>query len=158
MKQCPHCEHSCDDRDIVCPNCGYLFSADFEEPHQTAGYQPDNHAPSVGDPYTPPKNNGLAMASLVLGIVGAVTSCCLVGILPAIPGLILGLIGYSRVRRSAGREKGSGLAVAGIILSAVAIAVFLLVLVRLALHWPEVSREIVQSYNSALEQQQAAGQ
>lgn len=153
MKQCPHCEHSCDDRDIVCPNCGYLFSADFQEAHQTAGYQPGYQAPIVGDPYTPPRNNSLTVASLVLGIVGLVTSCCLVGVLPAIPGLILGLIGYSRVRHSGGREKGDGMAVAGIILSAIAIVIFLLVLVRLALHWPEVSREIIQSYNSALAQQ-----
>lgn len=153
MKQCPHCERSCDDRDIVCPNCGYLFSADFQEEHQTAGYQPQHPAPTVGDPYMPPRNNGLAVASLVLGIIGLVTSCCLVGVLPAIPGLILGLTGYFHARRSGGREKGAGLAVAGIILSAIAIVVFLLALAQMILHWPEISREIVQSYNDALTQQ-----
>jgi hypothetical protein len=28
MKTCPHCNNSCEDNDIVCTNCGYLFSAD----------------------------------------------------------------------------------------------------------------------------------
>ena len=69
-----------------------------------------------------PKTNGLAMTSLVLGILSLVL--CVVGILFAIPGLICGFMGMSRVTKSGGTEKGHGLALAGTIMSGVALVVF----------------------------------
>jgi len=62
----------------------------------------------------------------VLGIVGFV-SCAL----SAIPGLITGIIARNQIRGSDGAEQGEGLALAGIITSAVSIVlvVGLLVLI-----------------------------
>lgn len=68
-------------------------------------------------PVQPPKRNGLAIASLVLGIFSLVFSCCC-GILSCpcgIAGLILGVLAL--------REKSDGkeMAIAGIIMSSIAV-------------------------------------
>ncbi|MBE1531877.1 DUF4190 domain-containing protein [Actinomadura algeriensis] len=69
--------------------------------------------------YTPPAprpRSGLARSSLVLGIVGLVgLAVCLLGVVPAIVGLVLGAV--SLARRDADRWP----AVAGVICSAVAV-------------------------------------
>ena len=59
---------------------------------------------------------GLALTSMVLGILGIVLSFCLgFGILLAIPGLIFGIIGLVK--------KQGGMAIAGLILSIIALAI-----------------------------------
>lgn len=70
-------------------------------------------------PSAPAKTSGLAVASLVLGILACPLSC-----LSAIPGLICGIVGLVRIRASetaatGPRLGGSGMAIAGIILNAV---------------------------------------
>jgi uncharacterized membrane protein len=68
-----------------------------------------------------PRTSGLAVASLVLGIVGF--WCCGA---PAIAGLILGLVAISDINQSAGRLTGRRLATAGVVISAVVLAFYLL--------------------------------
>ncbi len=75
-------------------------------------------ATSLGTP--PPKTNGLAITSLVLGILALLA--CIAGVLFAIPGLICGIVGLKRVKNSGGAEQGHGLAVTGIVLNGVALA------------------------------------
>jgi hypothetical protein len=70
--------------------------------------------PSLGVSALPPKTCGLAVWSLVLGILGL-----LCGFLAAIPGLILGIIALNRIGKSNGQLGGYGLALAGTIMSAV---------------------------------------
>ncbi len=72
-------------------------------------------------PPAPPnaKTSGLAIASLILGILGIFTCG-----LSAIVGLILGIMAMSRVKKSNGALTGQGLALAGTIVS----GVFLLML------------------------------
>ena len=65
-----------------------------------------------------PKTSGLAIASLVLGIVGP----CTLG-LASIVGAILGVVALVRIGRSAGQLAGRGLAIAGMVISAVGILV-----------------------------------
>jgi hypothetical protein len=62
--------------------------------------------------YAPQTTNGLAVASLILGIAGFVGLC---GI-GSIAALVTGYIARNNIDRSGGREGGRGLAVAGIIL------------------------------------------
>jgi hypothetical protein len=64
----------------------------------------------------------MAVASLVCGVVSPCT-----GGLTAIPGLVLGIAGLARVRRSAGALAGRGLAIAGIITSLVGLMILLVV-------------------------------
>lgn len=77
-----------------------------------------NNDPSLA-PATATKNNGLAVTSFVLGILSVLA--CGVGIIFSIPGVITGILGVRRVKGSHGSQKGHGLAVAGIVLSAVSL-------------------------------------
>ena len=65
-----------------------------------------------------PKNCGLAIWSLVLGILGL--TCF--WLLTAIPAVICGHLAYSRIRRSAGALSGEGLALGGLITGYIGIA------------------------------------
>jgi prepilin-type processing-associated H-X9-DG protein len=74
-------------------------------------------APPVGPPpisTAPVKTSGLAIASLVLGILG-VLSCGST----ALVGLILGIVAMNQVRKTNGSMGGGGVALAGTIVSAV---------------------------------------
>jgi len=64
--------------------------------------------------YGPSRTNGMAVASLVLGIVG--WALCGIGSILAI---ILGVVARNQIRASGGREAGDGMAKAGIILGCV---------------------------------------
>lgn len=70
--------------------------------------------------------NGLAIASLVLGIVW------LMG-LGSILALVFGYIGKAQIDASAGSQTGRGLAVAGIVLGWVGVAVLLLMILLMVL-------------------------
>lgn len=88
---------------------------------------------------TPPevpqaRTNGLALTSFLLGIFSVVL--CGVGVVLAIPGLICGIIGMGRVKKSGGTQKGHGLALAGTILSGVAIVMFPIVFLLAAIAIP----------------------
>jgi type II secretory pathway pseudopilin PulG len=63
--------------------------------------------------YQQPTTDGGAVTSLVLGITSFVL--CL-SFFTGIPAIIVGHISWSRIRRSAGRLKGEGMALAGLIL------------------------------------------
>jgi competence protein ComGC len=69
-----------------------------------------------------PKNCGLAMWSLVLGILAIVLSVVCIGPLLGIPAVICGHMAYSRIKRSAGALEGGGLALGGLITGYVSIA------------------------------------
>lgn len=82
----------------------------------------------AAQPTRPARISGLAIASLVLGILGPVTFA-----ISAMVGLILGIKALNQVRRSDGELRGRGLALAGTIISALflltmPVAMFLLVL------------------------------
>lgn len=80
--------------------------------------------PDQSNPYTakagvagkpggaPAKTNGLAIASLVLGLVSLVFSC-----FTGLFGIILGIIALVQIGGSNGAQKGTGLAITGMLLS-----------------------------------------
>lgn len=71
-------------------------------------------------PVQPQQNytDGLGIASMILGIVSVVICCCYgLGILLAIPGLILGIC----AKKNPNTGNKSGFAIAGIIISAISI-------------------------------------
>lgn len=66
----------------------------------------------AGAPLLPqPKGSGLAVASLVLGLLSILGSC-----LTGIPAIICGHLALSRIKKSAGQVGGFGLALTGLIL------------------------------------------
>jgi len=78
----------------------------------------------------PAKNSGLAIASLVCGIVGP----CTLG-LASIAGLILGIVGLKKIKAGGGAVGGRGLAIAGIIVSVATLIIGLILAVIIAGAW-----------------------
>jgi len=78
------------------------------------------------------QTSGLAVTSLVLGILGLIT--CGVS---ALVGLVLGIIALLKINKSQGTLKGSGLAIAGICVSG---AFLLLIPIQAALLLPALSQ------------------
>ena len=69
-----------------------------------------------------PKTSGLAVWSLVCGILAILLSVVCLGPLFAIPAVICGHLAYPRIRRSAGALSGEGLALGGLITGYLGIA------------------------------------
>jgi len=92
------------------------------------------------------KTSGLAVASLVLGIVGP----CTVG-LGSIIGLILGIVGLVKIGKSAGAMGGRGLAIAGIVVSGLGILLLPVIGMLAAILWPAVhnARDMARAASSA---------
>jgi prepilin-type processing-associated H-X9-DG protein len=74
----------------------------------------------AGAAVTSAKTSGLAIASLVSGILGMVT-CGLMVLISAPVGLILGLVAMNKIGKSQGSLRGRGLALAGVITSCVSL-------------------------------------
>jgi hypothetical protein len=79
-------------------------------------YQP----PAESRPH--PKTNGLAIASLSLGLLGVPISWITLAV-PSILALIFGIVGLRAIKRSGGAQKGTGLAISGLTLGAVFIII-----------------------------------
>jgi prepilin-type processing-associated H-X9-DG protein len=88
-------------------------------------------------PAEPSKSSGMAIASLVLGILGF----CTAG-LTALLGLVFGLVALSQIRRSQGALKGRGFALAGTIVSGVAM---LMIPIVLAIAIPAANKGMTQA-------------
>lgn len=78
-----------------------------------------NCAPS-GASLQPAQNNGLAITSMVLGIVSIpLTFCYGSGILFGIAAFVTGLIARRQIKDSAGTQSGDGMALAGMIMGGI---------------------------------------
>jgi hypothetical protein len=100
----------------------------------TYGATPYSATPSYapGTAYTPyapygqgaqSKTNGLAIAALVCGIAGFLF------FIPAGLGIIFGFVSRAQIKNSGGRQKGEGMAIAGIIVGFAWLVVLVLVIV-----------------------------
>ncbi|MEO3790048.1 DUF4190 domain-containing protein [Nonomuraea sp. B10E15] len=95
-----------------------------QPPSYGGGYaqQPPSYGghPQQGYGYQQPRStNGMAVASLVLGIIGLVFCG-----LTSIPGVILGHVALSRIKRTG--EEGSGMAIGGLVTSYITVVIWLL--------------------------------
>jgi uncharacterized RDD family membrane protein YckC len=71
-----------------------------------------------------PRNNGLAIASMVCSIVGIAFFA-----LPAVVGVIFGFVARSQIRQSSGAQTGGGMALAGIIVGIAVVGFWALLLI-----------------------------
>lgn len=82
----------------------------------TGGMMPQ---PQPGQPVNPammePSLNGLALGSMITGILSLLTLIFCVGFVFAIPAVILGHMGRSQIRRNPLPQSGEGLAITGMI-------------------------------------------
>lgn len=121
----------------------------YGQPVAPAGYgQPFVPAPNA------PGKQGLAIASLVLGIVAAVF--CLIPIIGMISlilapiGFVLGVVGWRGA--SKGKRAGKGKAIAGIVLAVISGTIALVMTVALATAVNEVSNDLDRAFGNSTEQ------
>ena len=77
-----------------------------------------------------PKTSGLAIASLVLGILSIPTCCCYgFGMLIGIAAIITGAMGISQVNKAPQEFGGKGMAIAGLVCGIVSVVLGILSLV-----------------------------
>ncbi len=105
---CPQCGSSVSDGTRFCGACGREVMAADSFP------VPSSSLPAAA---TPSSTSGKAIASLILGILP-------LSVLSSIPGVILGHLALSDIKKSAGRLSGKGMAIAGLILGYMGIALF----------------------------------
>lgn len=75
-----------------------------------------------------PRTNGLAIASLVCGILSLVTFCFCGGLFLGLPAVICGHMSLNQIKAGNGQQEGRGMAVAGLICGYIGLGIFLLML------------------------------
>ncbi len=105
-KFCSECGKELEENSVVCKNCGKKVESEIKVSVEPSALQPK-------------KNNGFAIAGFVLSLVSLL--CC--GSTSFL-GLIFSIIGLVNANKSEG--EGKGLAIAGIIISAIILLVFIL--------------------------------
>lgn len=127
MKLCPKCNYSNQDFDTVCNSCGSPLDSVNQQGMYGMNTGNFNNQDFNGmSPPMPVRTNGMAIASMVLGIVGIpLDCCCYIGVIPAILAVIFGFLARNSIRSSSGDQKGDGMALAGIILGFAGIAIAL---------------------------------
>lgn len=128
MKYCKRCGTPCEDGDAACRNCGYRFD-------QTSGTRDYNsNFSQQTDMYSNhPHTNGMAVASLVLGLIGILFLPCRgIGLITSVLAIIFGAISWRSIRASRGAETGNGMAIAGLVLGIVSVALAVLVILLAA--------------------------
>jgi hypothetical protein len=79
---------------------------------------PPQTVPHAGAAVVCPTTAGMAVASLILGVVAlSMFGACFVGLVVSIPGAICGHLALGQIKRSNGQLQGHGLAMAGLVLS-----------------------------------------
>lgn len=90
----------------------------YPPPQQQGGYQIPLQPGMPGPLYLEPPNSAMAVASMVLGIVGFVA----LPLIGSILALIFGYMARNEIRNSQGRVGGQGMATAGIVMGYIGIA------------------------------------
>lgn len=109
---CPKCGGAVPAGAIKCPLCREWIDRGVPPP------PPPAFVPAPGEPRT----SGLAIASLVLGILGVLTSCFCVGLAPGIGALVTGFLALAEFKRDPAVE-GRGMASAGVAMGFIAVAI-----------------------------------
>ena len=124
MIQCPNCKSMVDNSGAFCPNCGTPIAAAPEAPVQPVQAQPSQPV-YVAAPVPERRGaHGCSIAGFVCGLLGLIFCWTYIGLL-AIPGL--SIVGMSQKNRS------KGLGIAGLILSAIALCIWLIVLAAIGI-------------------------
>lgn len=107
MKTCPNCGRESYAFVAKCIDCGYVFPVE------------DNGVRYYGiEEKKAPEDFLFPLLSLIFGILGMLCSCVVIGIVPAVAGLILGIIALSK------ETDKKGLAISGIVCSSLAFILF----------------------------------
>ena len=135
-RKCPQCGLVNWSSAEACKRCGLNFAeaeADHYAPQPEGAYAYAQPYPPAGNDYqrsygyypppsTDAKSSGLAIASLVLGVISFFT-LGLFGV-GAIAGLVMGIVAMRRIRRNPSLYGGEGFAVAGIVMGCISVLTF----------------------------------
>jgi hypothetical protein len=97
---------------------------------------PDERPPMSPGPWQPPPpplrpkqqpSQGLALASMITGILGILTGGCF-GPIPGVIALVLGFTALSQIKKSPDKVGGKPFATAGVIIGAISVAFYTLLL------------------------------
>lgn len=141
---CNNCGVNLTDSAAYCPNCGRAVSRETE----SEGMPAPAPAGSFQIPKTyavPEQTDGKAVASLVCGILAIFP----LGLLAGIPAIILGHLSKSEIRRSLGKLKGEGMALAGLIMGYISLAFIPVILIIAAIAIPNLLRARMAANESA---------
>ena len=128
---CQKCGKELNENFQVCPYCGSPIQQDVniqrnasynygnQQMPQSGSYSYENHSDYAQQPK---KKNTIGILSLILGIAGLLLSCVIVGIVPAIAAVVLGIIGIVK-------NNGKGQSIAGIVCGIIGILIFLFALI-----------------------------
>jgi Domain of unknown function (DUF4190) len=127
MKVCPACTTANEDRAAFCIQCGANLPATAYVPPQPATQPPVMQQPAGKE------TSGLAIASLICGFLFFIFPA-------AVLAVVFGHISSAQIRKSAGRLKGAGMSLAGMILGYAGIALTAIILIIAALAIPHLVR------------------
>ncbi len=130
---CSRCGTTLAEGAYFCPKCGADNSAGAVAP---AG------APASAVVADPPQTSGLAIGSLVCGVLPFF-------LLTPIVAIVLGHISLSQIKQSAGRLKGKGLAIAGLVLGYATVALLPIILIIAAIAIPNLLRAKIAANESS---------
>src|SRR5262249_15869329 len=119
MKRCPYCAEAIQDDALVCPHCRMNLTPNAYTPPPPPPPHPLHQQPVTPPPLgggsfgtLPTETSGKATASLI----SAIAAYVIVPFIGAIVAIVLGHMGLSEIKKSAGRLKGEGMAIAGLVL------------------------------------------
>jgi type IV pilus assembly protein PilA len=132
MQTCSRCAASVQEGVSFCPSCGNGLSGIPAPMARTSGLSPANPATYTG----PQETSGKATASLICGILAYL----ILPFLAAIPAIILGHLALSDIKKTAGRLKGNGLAIAGMVMGYAQVVFLPVILIIAAIAIPNLLR------------------
>lgn len=140
---CNHCGAQLPEGASFCRACGHAVSATTTPASEapTGEYTaPSSVAPNAAaGTYVPPAEpptDPKALGSLISGIVGLT----FIPILASIVAIVLGHLGLSDIKKSAGRLKGRGMAIAGLVMGYLGVAFIPIILIIAAIAIPNLLR------------------
>jgi type IV pilus assembly protein PilA len=106
---------------------------------------PAAHAQAASQMVTEPPTSPKALGSLISGIVGLT----FIPVISSIVAIVLGHIGLSEIKKSAGRLKGEGMAIAGLVMGYLGIAFIPIILIIAAIAIPNLLRSRIAANESS---------